>query len=439
MLYIRSLELENVRCFGKKQKIDFTLPDGKIAQWTVILGDNGSGKTTILRSIVSMLPSPQSFLHKRSHLETDYNLSINNGWKNAWNLKHKDGEKSSTLSLLIQECEMPFSDEGSIQMKLEHSQNHSTESDRDSVSFTSFYNTQVFSPVYCFAYGANRKVGSKSLSGDKLLEASESLFNDEALLQNSEEYFLQIDYDNAKSRKGSSEIDRVKELLIKVLPSGVKDIKVVKKGRLQRQVQVETQFGWVPINELSLGYKTTIAWLIDFATKMIYYNEKSSKPFSEPAILVLDEIDLHMHPAWHREIIEKLSELFPNTQFIVTAHSPLIAQAALDSNLVLLKRSGDQIRVVNEPDIVKSWRIDQVLISDLFGIKDSRPREIEKKMNRRIFLLKKKELTESQKVELEKLNQDIYSMPIGETRSEINAMDILKDFAKKLETAKRTN
>ncbi len=439
MLYIKSLEIENVRCFGKKQRIDFTTKDGKISQWTVILGDNGTGKTSILRSIVSLLPTPQSFLGKRSRLDTEYDLSINNGWRNGWDLKRKDGEVDSVISLLISECEEPFIDDGVQQLLSYKSNRISKNSDLDLDFGPSKFDTRLFSPVYCFAYGANRKMAEKSLSDDRMSNTSETLFKDDALLQNSSEYFLRLDYETAKSKKGSSERNRVKELLIRILPDGVKDIRVSKKGRLQREVQLQTPFGWVAMNELSLGYRTTIAWLIDFATKMIDYNEKSQDPFNQPAILILDEIDLHMHPAWQREIIENLTDLFPKTQFVVTAHSPLIAQAALDSNLVLLRRSGDHVRVINEPDIIKSWRIDQVLTSDLFGLKDSRPREIEKKMKRRIFLLKKEELTEKQKVELEKLNQDIYSMPIGETKSEIDAMDILKDFARKLETAKRNN
>ncbi|MBK7443101.1 MAG: AAA family ATPase [Bacteroidetes bacterium] len=170
---------------------------------------------------------------------------------------------------------------------------------------------------------------------------------------------------------------------------------------------------------------------------MLSYYEKSETPFDEPAILILDEIDLHMHPTWQREIIENLSQIFSKTQFIVTAHSPLIAQAALSSNLVLLKRTGDHVKVENTPDVIRSWRIDQVLTSDLFGLKESRTREMEKKIQRRRTLLKKEILTDKQKTELEKLNAEIDAMPIGETKSEIDAMDILKDFAKKLEAAKK--
>ncbi|MFM9948082.1 MAG: AAA family ATPase [Saprospiraceae bacterium] len=440
MLYIRSLEIENVRCFSSKQRIDFTGDDGKISQWSVILGDNGTGKTSILRSIVSLLPSPQSFLGKRSHLDTEYDLSINNSWRNAWDLKHKDGEKESKISLTILEAEKPFGGNGyEPQMTLSFTTNHKHSSSDNYGQGASKFDTRLFSPVYCFAYGANRKMAEKSLSDENFRNTSETLFKDDALLQNSSEYFLRLDYETAKSRKGSEELKRVKELLLQILPGGVKDIQVVKSGRLQREVQVKTSFGWVKLQELSLGYKTTIAWLIDFATKMIYYNEHSKTPFDEPAILILDEIDLHMHPAWQREIIENLSNIFTKTQFIVTAHSPLIAQAALSSNLVLLKRIGDHIKVENTPDVIRSWRIDQVLTSDLFGLKESRPKEIERKISRRRTLLRKDELTDKQKEELKKLNAEIDAMPIGETKAEMDAMDILKDFAKKLEASKHKN
>ncbi len=436
MLYLKKIDIENVRCFGSKQRIDFTDDDGKISQWTVILGDNGTGKTSILKSIVSLLPSPQSFLGKRSHLDNEYDLSINTGLRNAWSLKRND-EKESKISLTISETEIPFDNQEHYpEMVLSFTMNHKRINTENYGQGLSKFDTRLFSPVYCFAYGANRKMAEKSLSDDNFRNTSETLFREDALLPNSSEYFLRLDYETAKSRKGSEELKRVKELLLKVLPNGVKDIKVEKVERLRREVQVKTDFGWVNLNELSLGYKTTIAWLMDFATKMIYYHENSNTPFDEPAILIIDEIDLHMHPAWQREIIENLTKIFTKTQFIVTAHSPLIAQAALNSNLVLLKRVGDHIKVENTPDIIRSWRIDQVLTSDLFGLKGSRPKEIEKKIQKRRTLLKKENLNENQINELQKLNAEIDTMPIGETKAEIDAMEILKDFAEKLEALK---
>jgi ABC-type transport system involved in cytochrome c biogenesis ATPase subunit len=133
MLYLKSLEIENVRCFGKKQRIDFIGSDDKISQWTVILGDNGTGKTSILRSIVSLLPSPQSFLAKRNVMEFD--LSINDQWRNAWDLKHKEGDKESKIKLTVTESEKPFGDIKEFEINLEYNINHKTKESFESKNF----------------------------------------------------------------------------------------------------------------------------------------------------------------------------------------------------------------------------------------------------------------------------------------------------------------
>ncbi len=430
MLYIKSLTLENVKCFGKKQTIDFTQGEDKIAQWTVILGDNGAGKTTVLRSLVAMLPEPKFAI---SGLAGRVMLSFNR-WFATWDVRRFLREPNAEINLGVIEgvgFSGGFIDEKQLQIQVFQS--------GDGIGFsTKDYKVSDFSPVFCFAYGASRKMAKRSISDAIVDDVSRTLFDEEALLQNSEEYLLRLAFeDSSKNGKGKNEVKRVKDLLLKVLPSGVKDIRVEETARLQWQVQVQTPYGWVPMSELSLGYKTTIAWLIDFATKMIYFHEKSENPFAEPAILIIDEIDLHMHPAWQREIIEELTNLFPKTQFIVTAHSPLIAQAALDANIVVLKRVGDEVIVHNDPEIVRSWRIDQVLTSDLFGLKEARPKAIEEKMKRRRSLLKKGDkVTLKERDELDRLNIEIDAMPIGETKVEMDALDVLRDFAQKLEAAK---
>ncbi|MDR3262115.1 MAG: AAA family ATPase [Tannerella sp.] len=286
--YVKGLEIENVRCFGKRQRINFTDSKGNISQWTVILGDNATGKTTLLRSIVSMLHLP---LSDEDDGENQKRYTYLRGLVDGWDMKHQDGEQESVLRMIMSICKPPFIEEKwpEIFVSNTYKRNHKSRERK-------FLTRQS----YCFAYGANRRMTEKSLSDDSFTRISENLYKDDAFLPNSSEYFLRLDYETAKSRKGSRELDKVKELLLKVLPEGVQDIKIVKAGRLQREVQVKTDFGWVNLNDLSLGYKTTIAWLIDFATKMIYFHDKSDNPFDESAILVLDEIDLHMHPAWQR-------------------------------------------------------------------------------------------------------------------------------------------
>jgi hypothetical protein len=78
-----------------------------------------------------------------------------------------------------------------------------------------------------------------------------------------------------------------------------------------------------------------------------------------------------------------LTGIFKQTQFIVTAHSPLIVQSApSDANIVLLKREGDQVIIHNDFNVIKGWRIDQVLTSDLFDLPTARPPEYDNYLKR---------------------------------------------------------
>jgi predicted ATP-binding protein involved in virulence len=433
MLYVKSLEIENVKCFSNRQRIDFTHGGRRISQWTVILGENGIGKTTILRSIVSMLPPPQSFLSKIDRSDTRHILAIDSKQGYNWDLKRNAGEFDSLLKLTVSEGDLPFETE--LQLDLYYDISHRIR-ERDIARPKSTFDTVVLSPVYCFAYGATRRMGERSFKGDSFLRPNETLFDDEAFLQNPEELLLQADYESTRPEGTIRQFQDYKQLFVRVLPKGITDVRISESGRMRREVQVKTSYGWIPITELGLGYKTTISWLIDFATKMIYYHPNSRNPFEEPAILLLDEIDLHMHPAWQRQIIESLSSLFPRTQFIVTAHSPLIAQAALNLNIVLLKKAGDHVRVINDPEIIRTWRIDQILTSDLFGLKFARSKEVESKIDRRAFLIRKEQLNSEESQELHQLNSEIDAIPIGETKAEIDAMEVLRAFARRIEDAK---
>jgi predicted ATP-binding protein involved in virulence len=86
--------------------------------------------------------------------------------------------------------------------------------------------------------------------------------------------------------------------------------------------------------------------------------------------VLVDEIDLHLHPEWQRKIIAHLTKYFPNTQFIVTAHSPLVVQSAEKINLVLLKheKGSDHVNIV-QPKIpsYQGWSLEEIL-TELMGL-----------------------------------------------------------------------
>ncbi len=149
--------------------------------------------------------------------------------------------------------------------------------------------------------------------------------------------------------------------------------------------------------------------------------------------MLVDEIDLHLHPQWQRNLIQFLSERFPNTQFIVTAHSPLVVQAAADANIALLRREGDHVVIENDLEAIRNWRVDQILTSDLFGLESARPPYLDKLLKQRREILSQGPLTEVDKKKLQELEAEIGELPGGETPEEMRAMDIIRRAAAWLE------
>ena len=90
-------------------------------------------------------------------------------------------------------------------------------------------------------------------------------------------------------------------------------------------------------------------------------------------MVLIDEIDLHVHPRWQRTIMNQLSKHFTNVQFVATTHSPLMITSVSDVNVAVLQQpeAGDHVVIENDPEVVEGWRFDQILVS-LF---DWRPRD----------------------------------------------------------------
>jgi predicted ATP-binding protein involved in virulence len=152
----------------------------------------------------------------------------------------------------------------------------------------------------------------------------------------------------------------------------------------------------------------------------------SPDPLAEPAVVLVDEIDLHLHPKWQRKLMGFLTERFPNTQFIATAHSPLVAQAAADANLAVLRRDGDHVVIENDVDNIRGWRIDQILTSDLFGLETARPEHIEKLLLERKAILTKPKLTRADEKRLKELEAEIGELPTGETAQEVRNRELIQ-------------
>ncbi len=440
LIYFSSLELENVRCFGERQTLELTDGQGRPARWTLLLGDNGVGKTTLLQCLAWMRPVLAG--GRKRAIEP----ALAGEENQVFNSLLRAGDEVSLALKAILSIDQGLGQAETEKRRQKITTSISIQGKRQQLE--EFKQTLNKIPdcfdsldIPIFAYGADRRMGVSNLEKSELLDPLASLFSGSTELYDAEERLLQLDY-LAVKRKGrhKKRLEQVKEILSAILPDiPVKDAIEIfgpKSGDADEKsgVTFRTPYGSVPLTGLSLGYQTTLAWTIDLAWRLYDRFPESSNPLAEPAIVLIDEIDLHLHPRWQRQIVKYLTQHFPQTQFIATAHSPLIVQAATDANLVVLqeqtgqKEQKSQIRIENRPRFIESWRADQILTSDLFGVPTRSP-HIESLMDERDRLLDKPELNTSDKKRLRELEEKLDNLPTAERYEDQEAMDIIRKAA----------
>ena len=126
--------------------------------------------------------------------------------------------------------------------------------------------------------------------------------------------------------------------------------------------QFETPDGLVPLNVLSQGTQSLIQWLARLLIDMAEYHDYPEDIEQRSGVLIIDEIDAHLHPSWQRRIIPALTGHFPNLQVFCSTHSPLMLAGLKAGQVQLLERDDDGKVTVsrNERDIV-AWSADEIL------------------------------------------------------------------------------
>ena len=116
----------------------------------------------------------------------------------------------------------------------------------------------------------------------------------------------------------------------------------------------------IPFQSLSDGYRAFVGWIADLLYHICIGCPKDKKLVENQGIVMVDEVDLHLHPKWQMTVIETLSEALPKMQFILTSHSPLIAGSLQRSNVIRLKRYGNQTSVQRVTDNIYGLDADQI-------------------------------------------------------------------------------
>ena len=171
--------------------------------------------------------------------------------------------------------------------------------------------------------------------------------------------------------------------------------------------EFKTIDGSLPLNALSQGTQSIVQWLARFLFGYAEYYDYPEKLGDKPAILIVDEIDAHLHPSWQRRIIPALTGNFPNLQIFCATHSPLMLAGLEEGQAQLLSRDADgEVTVSRNRWDMAGWSAEEILRSVL-GVRDTMDLTTASEIDRMGELSIKETLTETEKDELDKLRQRV--------------------------------
>ncbi|XHS78541.1 AAA family ATPase [Burkholderiaceae bacterium UC74_6] len=364
---IRGISLRNV---GTISSLDLSLPivDSELGQWVVILGPNGTGKTTILKSIVLALRDVNALgIWPRDSFSPGLIRICREG-------EEQIQEANISVALPSYECSVTLRPGRYASGAINASQASSAVG-RPSIPLFA-YGCRRGSALG----GASREVNLSTTNGPEIA----TLFDETADLIHAETWLVALDGDIKKNSRSALIYGAVSKALAGLL--GIKSIYVEDQVLMAE----DGDGNKIPFKYLSDGYLTHAGWFLDLVARWIDRQPKDAvipESFLEKmsGLVLLDEIDLHLHPRWQLDIITKTRQLMPRMSFIVTTHNPLTLVGAMAKEVIVLERNSDGVAAYQREDAPRLLTGGQ-LYREYFGIEDFLPDELGRKLNRFEFL-----------------------------------------------------
>lgn len=344
---LKSITLQN---FKGIENLNIEL-DGKT---TVIFGINGVGKSTILRAIALLYANIITRLTgKGKNRKTDLDYDDISYGKSKASINASFSFEDETESLYGRSIERAngknnnISDLKVLVDKFENSYivkgyddgNGNWIEEVDDKNMPVFVNYGVNRIVLDVPLRASREQFVKLDAFDKAIESTIDFRNLFKWFRNQE------DIENQEKVRANSDYEDKSLLAVKhamlAMLDGFEDIHIERKP-LAMKVRKDGKY--LKINQLSDGEKCTIALFGDLARRMALANPERENPLEGTGVVLIDELDLHMHTSWQRKVLGVLKETFPNIQFIITTHSPQILGESGDTfNLLYMFKEGKKI------------------------------------------------------------------------------------------------
>ena len=391
-MYIGKVVLKNIRGF-EDLSFDLARPDGSHAGWTVFTGDNGSGKSTLLKAIAVGLTGKDT----ARALQPSFHRWIRNGSKEA----------SIQLDVVRTAGDDDLSDSGKaplptfpVKIALSNGGREATLSVAIPGGKTSKYQTpdrtiwaSGANGWFSCGYGPFRRVfGASPEAVQQMVSPSTArfatMFQEAASLAEADRWLRDLKYKELESKQDErAQLALLLEILKDELMPNQITVDRVDSDGLWLADRKGVQLAW---SEMSDGYRAALALLTDILRHLISAygivgltgKDADGRIFvKRSGVVLIDEIDAHLHPEWQREIGFWLKRHFPNIQFLVTTHSPIICQAADPNGLFVLPEPGSDAapRPLSQAEYEKviASRPDTILLTAAFGLQNTRsPRAI---------------------------------------------------------------
>ena len=362
---VKNLRIRNFRAFDDLE-INF---DEKL---TVFAGVNGVGKSTILIAISRMLSSclPLISFSKEKAISFQYS-DIKHGFKSYTNeieillndqnvlsyLDSKDKHKAQPKEFQVRKEYVLYKYNAlASRKKTDPRKLNSKEKISKDNAFAVYYNTQRANP------DIPRTISDKGFSSQNAAYAR-ALSGDRIQLRKSIELLDYLSKDVEKKNIVKVIKDSIKSIL-----SEYELLEFEKEGKPSLIIKKEDET--LSLSELSDGEKGIVAMVIDLARRLAIANPNCENPIKGGnAIVLIDEIELHLHPGWQRDIMNRLMTTFPNCQFIITTHSPqVLGEVEAKCIRYLYRGKEDKNRIkIHIPK--QSFGLDSVeILEDLMGV-----------------------------------------------------------------------
>ena len=387
-MYVDKLTITNFRCFanaevhfnypGRKPQRGHQLPD-QFKNVTLFIGGNGSGKTTVFKALCLAVLAP---IIRNSGLRVDFFVRRPVGYNGDQSTGNSDTPPLANANIIaklvvddIDTTARPLSKPYLLGQAIVHHQGDFEDVTFKDVTIAHTHQDawkNIFknaSPAFFLvAYGSNRSAANPEGYTDRprspRYQRIANIFEEYAALVPFTVGFQELD-----KRKL---LDEARLILNRLLPDAV----ILSDVTDRENRPLFESFGVLhPFGALSDGYRGFISWVWDLMVQMARVmapNANAAQFKRLSGVVIVDEIDLFLHPRWQRRLIEELALEFPNLQFIFSTHSPLVVGMLVKENVRVLSRSEDGCIIEEYQEEVEGKTPNEILTGQYFNLSSTR-------------------------------------------------------------------